>query len=208
MTAQLIDLPETPCFSAVTISLVRVIGRTASPFSLSEQSFRWPGEQWMIDVSLPVITRPEVAALWKAFGAKMRGSYNYVLLGDPLGKTPSGVATGTPQVAAGGQTGSVLLTKGWTNSVTGIMKAGDYIQLGTGENARLHILTEDANSDGSGNATLSIEPALRSSPALNQAVIIDNPRGAFRLDSNTWSWSAAPGPKYNISFGAREVISA
>lgn len=208
MTAQVIDLPSTPYFSSATMSLRRVVGRTISPFSLAEQSFPWAGEQWSIDLSLPTITDPDIAAQWKAFGAKMKGSYNYVLLGDPLATAPRGVGTGTPVVSVGSQTGNSLQTSGWTSGVTGIMKAGDYIQLGTGTNARLYMLTADANSDGSGNAALSIEPALRSSPALNDAVIITNPRGLFRLDSNTWSWTVNAGPLYTIGFSVVEVISA
>lgn len=207
MTQQLITIPDT-CAASAVIGLERVVGETTSPFSFSSQQYDWGGERWRISFSLPNIVDRSLAGQWKAFGAAMRGKYNIFLCGDPLGKVPTGIATGTPLVDGGGQTGNTLNTKGWSNNITGILNAGDYFQLGTGVNARLYMLTETANSDGSGEATLRFEPALRSSPADNAAVIIDNPRGAFRLTSNSFSWSISPGSVYRMSFDAVEVVSA
>lgn len=206
--SELVDVPTSSCAAQVTMSIMRTVGRSTSPFTLETQSFRWPGEQWMIDFNLPPIINKEVANEWKAFAVKLRGSFNYFLMGDPSAKLPLGVATGTPQVASSNQTGNLLQTKGWTASVVGIMKAGDYIQLGTGVNSRLHMITADVNSDAGGLANLPLEPALRSSPALNQAVIVNNARGVFRLQDNTYSWNVTPGPRYQLGFTAVEVINA
>lgn len=204
----LIDLPTSSCFASVQLSLRRIVPRTISPFTLDEQSFLWPGEQWSVDFALPPVLSRDIAADWQAFGVSMKGSYNYFLLGDPTATVPRGVATGTPVVSSGGQTGNLLATSGWTPSTAGIILRGTYIQLGTGVNARLHMVIEDVNSNGSGNANLPIEPALRASPGLNDPVILNNPRGVFRLEDNTFGWSVLPGPRYAFSFSAIEVINA
>lgn len=205
----LVSLPASSCFATVTFSLTHVVAITPSPFTLEEQSFKWPGEKWLVSVSLPPIKDPAIAAEWKAFGLKLKGRYGYFLMGDPLGKVPRGVATGTPKVDGVAQTGEELDTKGWTANIQGIMKTGDYFQLGIGDNSRLYMLLEDVNSDASGKAKFVFSPALRSPPQDEQAIIIDNPQGVFRLTDNTWSWTERPGRIYNsISFDASEVVNA
>lgn len=207
-TPPLLELPNSSCIASVTMTLSRVVGITASPFTLEEQAFKWPGEQWSLNFSMPPILNRRVASQWKAFALKLEGAYGRFLIGDPAARLPSGVATGTPLVDGGNQVGNVLATKGWTAGVDGILLAGDYFQLGTGTNARLHMLTEDANSDSNGDAILSFVPAIRTSPTDNQAVIVQNPRGVFRLRDNSFSWSVLPGPRYQLSFEAVEVVNA
>lgn len=68
-----------------------------------------------------------------------------------------GVATGTPITQAAGTqpVGTVnLLTTGWTNSVTGILRAGDIITIAGDANP--YVVTADVNSSGAGLATVPI----------------------------------------------------
>lgn len=207
-TPPLLNLPSSSCMASIVIGLTRVIGITQSPFTLEEQSYRWPGEMWTMDFQMPPIKNRAIASEWRAFALKLEGQYGHFLMGDPLGKSPRGVGTGTPLVNGINQVGNTLVTDGWTPNVQGIMLAGDYIQLGSGAASKLHMITDNVNSDSSGNAILPIVPALRSSPADNAPIVINNPRGVFRLTSNSFSWSVNPGPVYRMSFQAQEVVSA
>lgn len=207
-TPPLVALPSSSCIASVIMSLTRVVGLTESPYTLEEQSFKWPGERWSIDFRLANITNRGTASDWMAFGAKLQGKYGRFLIGDPAARMPRGVATGVPVVNGGGATGNTLPTKGWTPSTNGILLKGDYIQLGTGVNSRLHMLTENINSDAGGNANLSVEPALRTSPADNSPIITNNPVGLFRMSENTFAWSVDPGMVYRFSFQAVEVLGA
>lgn len=207
-TPPLITLPTSVCFASVVMNLRRVVGRTASPFTLEEQSFKWPGEQWGMELTMPPIKGRALAEEWISFMLQLEGSYGYFLIGDPTAKTPQGVATGTPLVDGINQTGNTLLTKGWTPNTVGILKRGDYLQLGTGTNTRLHKLTADVDSDVSGNAALPIVPALRTSPANNDPIVVNDAKGIFRLTSNDFSWSVDPGSIYRFRFNALEVVNA
>lgn len=207
-TPTLITVPASACYSSVTLSMESVVGRTTSPFTREEQAFRWPGSQWQLDLSMPPMKSRALVAEWKSFFMALEGSFNVFLMGDPAEKTPRGVATGTPLVDGANQEGTALATKGWTNSTAGILKAGDYIQIGTGLQARLHMLTQDANSDGSGDATLMIQPSLRFSPTDNTPITVTNARGVFRLVGNTVSWSVTPGKIWRMGFQAIEVVNA
>lgn len=207
-TPPLLDLPSSACVASVIMTLVRVVGRTESPYTLEEQTFKWPGEAWMIDFSMPTFTNRRIASEWIAFALKLEGSYGHFLMGDPSAKLPRGVASGTPVVDGANQTGNLLLTTGWAPNTTGIILKGDYIQTGAGATSSLHMVVEDADTDSSGNAILQIVPAIRTSPIDGSAIIVNNPRGVFRLTSNDYSWSVSPGPTYRLNFQAREVISA
>lgn len=207
-TPPLINVPTSACVASVVMTLTRVVGLTASPFSLEEQAFKWPGEQWMIDFVMPPFTSPVIAGQWKAFGVKAEGRWGRFLLGDPSATSPKGVGTGTPQVDGGGQTGNTLITKGWTGNTQGILLAGDYIQLGSGTTSTLHMVTEDADTDSSGDAALSIAPAVKVAPNDSATITVINPRGVFRMAENSFSWSVDPGPVYRMSFRAVEVPNA
>lgn len=199
--------PDT-CAASVVMNLTRVVGSTASPFTLEEQQFKWPGEMWTIDFRLPTFTSRKTAMQWVSFALNLEGTFGRFLMGDPSAKMPLGIATGTPQVNGAGQTGNILNTQGWTPSQTGIMLAGDYIQIGSGLSSRLHMVTADADSDGSGNASLRIVPALRYSPADGLALTVNNAKGLFKMSSNSTSWSVDPGKVYRFAFQAQEVVSA
>ncbi len=204
----IIEVPESSCAASVTMTLSRVVARTMSPFTLQEQTLLWSGEQWGVEFDLPTIVDRAVANEWKAFAVALKGSYNYFLLGDPSAKEPLGTALGAGVISASGQTGNSIETEGWVANQASLLKAGDYIQIGVNEQARLHMVIEDASSNADGEATLTIEPALRSTSIINTPVLTSNPRGLFRLASNSFSWSVNPGPRYSISFSAVEVISA
>jgi len=82
---------------------------------------------------------------------------HYLLPGS--GKAAHGAGGGTPLVDGGSQAGTSLDTDGWTNDVTGVVKAGDCFTI-----AGVDVLfraTADANSGSTtGPATISIEPPL------------------------------------------------
>lgn len=159
---------------------------------------------WMADINLPRMTRAQ-AEPWVAALLSLNGREGSFLLGDTANKTARGTATGVPLVKGASQTGASLITDGWTAGVTGILKAGDWFQLGAGTTARLYKVLVDANSNGSGEATLDIWPKLRSSPADNAALVVSSPMGRFMLANNI-DWSVDHAKAYGLSFQAVEDL--
>jgi hypothetical protein len=182
-----------------------VVGVSQSPFTAVQQVYRYSGQFWEADITLPPMKRAD-AEYWISFLLKLNGPFGTFLMGDPNGATARGAATGTPLVNGAGQTGNELVTDGWTTSTTGILKAGDYIQLGTGATSRLYKVLDDVNSDGSGNATLTLWPDLRSAPADNAAITVSNTKTTFRLNSAQTSWDINEATIYGLTFGAREAL--
>jgi hypothetical protein len=131
------------------------------------------------------------------------------LLGDPNAATPRGSAAttaGTPVVNGASQTGDELAIDGLPVSATGYLKAGDYIQLGTGTSSQLYKVLDDVDSNASGEATLQIWPDLRSSPADGATVVVANAKGLFQLSTPTTDWAIDNAGFYSMAFGAVETL--
>lgn len=199
-----VAFPTQPGIKVSKFTMDDAVAMSESPFSFEQQVYEHQGKRWMVEITMPVMKRLTAGA-FIARMAQLKGMKGTFLLGDPDARTPQGVATGTPLVNGGTQVGDTLVTDGWTHSVTGILLAGDYIQLGSGSTQRMHILTSDANSDGSGNATLSIWPTLRGSPADDAAIVTSNCMTQFRLDK-PFNWSANEASTYSITFSATEAL--
>ena len=178
---------------------------TTSPFTFQQQVINHAGRRWEIDVNLRPMRHSD-ARIWIAWLAKLDGALNTFTMSDPLGCTPQGSAGGTPRVNGSSQTGSSLNIDGCTTSTTNWLKAGDYIQLGTGADARLFMVKDNVNTNSSGQATLSLWPNITTAPANNQSVIVSNPQAAFRLSSNVSTWSANEASIYGINFSGVAVL--
>jgi hypothetical protein len=86
------------------------------------------------------------------------------------GLAKNGIGTGTPLVNGASQTGQSLVTDGWGNNETNAVRAGDVIKI-AGDNA-VYMVNADANTNGTGQMTISITPPLRVSPADDAAITI------------------------------------
>lgn len=196
-------LPTTVKPAQIQIYASDVVAMSLSPFTMQQQVQAHQGSLWRADITLPPMDRNE-GDPWKAFLLALGGRLGTFTMGDPRGTAPRGIATGTPLVKGAGQTGQSLITDGWTINITGILKAGDYLQIGS----YLYVNLNDANSNGTGDATLDIWPRLRSSPSDNAAITVKSAKGLWRLTSNERSWLLGPGTNLyrGITFGAMEAI--
>ena len=193
--------PTSPGFSGLTIRAVQPSAISRSGLTGATQVYLHPGSYLEADVTLPPMTRAQ-ASEWIGFLLQLAGHAGTFWLYDRVGPTAQGIATGTPRVKGGSQTGTTLLTDGWTTSQTGIMKAGDYIQLGN----FLYIVTKTTNSDGSGNATLELFPRIRTANADNTLITVSNCKGLFRLNAPGASWTIDAIKTFGLSFGAVEAV--
>lgn len=197
-----LNLPGVRDSSSIELITRFATSLSESPFSLRQQVYDFGGDRWEAIVSLPLMERAD-AEQWVSFLLKLRGQVGTFYLGDPMGRLPQGVATGTPLVDGSGQTGTSLNTKGWTPSTAGILKAGDYVQI----NTSLYKVLIDAESDASGNATLELFPTLREAYSNNTALQTINAKGLFRLaDSSFSAINVNKFGHYSQSFKAIEAI--
>jgi hypothetical protein len=200
-----LSLPDVTSYRSARMTARTVVGVTRSPFTGAQQVQKHQGQWWEFEAALVPMARVNAEG-WIAFLLSLNGMQGTFLLGDPLGSTARGIGTGTPLVNGGSQTGSSLITDGWTASQTGILKAGDYFQLGTGSSSKLYKVLADANSDGSGNATFDIFPEINTAVADNSALTISSARGVFRLATNEMGFEFKQAQQYGLAFSAIGVI--
>lgn len=189
-----LDTPTTIGIESIELRAVNAVAVSQSPFTYKQQVISHGGQKWEASVSIPSVRRDK-AAEWKAMLVGLKGQVGTFLLGDPDYATPQGtVSSCTLSGSAGDETVTVVMT--------GTLKAGDYIQLGSGSSARLHQVLADQDGDGS----LEIWPALRSDYS-SATVTFNNPKGVFRLSNNVTSWSINNASIYGISLEAVEALT-
>jgi hypothetical protein len=175
-----IALPTAQGFRRVTIAPQSRVAIFASPFTGQQQIYQHPAQFLTCSIELPPMARAD-AADFAAAMLSLQGQLGTFYFGDPAWASPRGVATGTPQVNGNNQTGQDLNTKGWTTTVTNILRAGDWLQIGTGATRQLCMVLADANSNGSGHATVSLFPRIRTAFTNNTDIVTSNPTGVWRM---------------------------
>lgn len=201
----------------VTMRMVNLVGETVSPFSGTQQEQLWQGQWWEMEWALAPMLRQNAEQVF-AFVAALNGKYGALLAGDHnsyVGRpwpSPQGVATGSPVCAAGNTAGSnQLLTSGWSASIANILAAGDYLQI-TAVNSlgvsmqRLYKNLFAANSNSSGQATLTIFPPLREAPGSGTSIVLTDTAGTFRLSDNSPEVRIARNGLYTITLKMKEVL--
>jgi hypothetical protein len=195
-------MPALPSYKRLRLIAQHSVSASKSPFSYQSQIQPYSNEMWRAEVSLPEMTR-EQAEQWMSWILLLNGQVGTFLLGDPLGKNPRGSAIGTPEVAVSNQTGKTLDTRGWAISTANLLLPGDYIQIGE----RLYKNLRAITSDSAGYAKLDIWPRLRESPAQGTAIVLNNCKGLFRLQSSTVDIAeSVAGGIYSIAFSAEESL--
>jgi len=199
------SLPTVTGIANITLRAVNQTAMTMSPFTYKQQIHNHAGQRWEAEVQLPPM-RYDKAEEWIAWLLSLNGRAGTFLMGDPNRCTARGALGGTPLVNGAGQTGSSISIDGCSSNVTGWMKAGDYIQLGSASTATLHKVLQDADTNGNGEVTLDIWPNIISAPTNNASVITSNTVGRWRLNSGQQDWSVDNAAIYGITFACVQVV--
>ena len=203
-----LSLPTSIGIANITLTAENAVAISQSPFTYSQQIVKHQGERWSASVSLPPMLRSD-AEPWVAFLLSLKGQYGTFLLGDPNCKTPQGSARttlGTPLVNGASQIGETLNIDGLPLSVSGYLKAGDYLQLGSSSTAKLYKVLSDVNTDSNGRAAIDLWPSIKVAPADNAVVTLSNTVGNFRLSGNVQQWQINDISSYGITFDCVESL--
>jgi hypothetical protein len=199
---EIVSLPTSPAApSSVEFTAMDTVAVSTNPFTAQQQVQDWQASWLEGSVTYPPLTHVQ-AQSWIAFLMSLRGQAKIFQMGDPLARAARGSAAGTPVVNGSGQAGYNLATKGWTPGASGVLLAGDLIQIGY----RLYRNLTTANADGSGLSTLSVWPQLRESPVDGDSIITASTKGLWRLKSNARKWSVTEMRVYGLQFEMREAL--
>lgn len=144
-----------------------------SPLNNSRQTLEIPGARWNFIYTWDDL----IEADWRILSAwlsSLRGQANRFTASDISRPSPRGSIAGTPLVNGASQTGPTLNIDGVTNGTT--LLKGDLI----GVNGELREIIADVTASG-GAMALTLDCALRSSPADNAAITVTSPTATFML---------------------------
>jgi len=150
-----------------------LIGNTLFDNFNAGKSDRWAG----VFTLMPDTHGGDLGALlgWLALVGKTESFFAF----DPSHQTPKlGIVNGL-LIDGAAQQGRSLAVKGGPVSTSNVLMAGDYVQVGT----QYFRLTRDLDTDIAGKGTLSVWPAIRTSPAADAPVITDHPTIVARITS-------------------------
>lgn len=197
-------LPTLPGIKKARLGLKFNVDTMESPISLQANHDIKAGHRWEGMFTYPKMSSA-TAREWKAWFSTMYGPAKTFYGFDPDIRSPLGSAdsgSDTPLVNGASQVGTTIDTDGWRTSGTGVLLVGDHFSLG----GELKIVTEQVNSDGSGEATISFMPPIHSSPDNNSAIVFDSPTGIFRIDGLSVDWESNEFGHHDFAFAFVEVF--
>lgn len=182
----------------MTMRLVRAVATVESPFTFSKQVYQHQGTRWEAEITLPPLSDQESRAV-QAFLTGLKGQVGTFLFGNPLHTAPYGTATSVTLSANADAGDDEIECNG-----NGTLLAGDYFQLGTGLDARIHQVVEDVTVGSS--TTVKIEPPVRVASSSGSSLDLTNPKGAWRLSSSDVEWAINNASVYGITIPCVEAV--
>jgi hypothetical protein len=202
----IIACPHSGLLASVEFSVSDANASVVSPFTGQTQIQQWPGADSISGtMTLPPLTQDE-ADVWISFLMELRGMANCFFIGDPMKRYPRGnpgasvPVIDTPNLGINIVSSPTLCTRGWIASQPRLLLAGDYLQIGN----RLHRVLNTVNSGADGTAQIDIWPSLRDVTTDGEPVLLNHPKGLFRLATNKRTWSADYTGLTHISFSIIE----
>ena len=200
-----LTLPTSPAFKTARWGLESRSAISFSPFTGNQQVAEFDYALWTVDLTLPPMKRA-AAVEWQAFLLQLHGKRGTFLLGDPDAATPRGAATGTVTLGTGltPDDFTIDLNTASQQSTSGFLKKGDWIQIGGGSAAKLHMVMADVDTDANGDCTVTIEPKAKTSVSSGTNVVVSAAKGVFRLTTNEVYWDTDVVSNYGITLACKE----
>jgi len=204
-----LDTPTTIGIESIELRAVNAVATSQSPFTYKQQVISHTGQKWEASVTIPPV-RKDLAEPWVSMLTALKGPVGTFLLGDPNMAIPQGTASlgaGTPKVDGTQTPSDTISLKGLPLNRANFLIAGDYVQFGTASTSTLHKVLTTVTTSSAGTVTIDIWPSTKRSLTNDEAVVLSNAKGVFRLATTTASWQINQSSTYGISFDAVEVIN-
>ena len=137
------------------------------------------GHLWRLSITLPELTRREGQLLY-SFLLSQRGTHDtFTILVNGF-RTPIGNNAGQSPTYSGYTNDNKITAANFGSSIQDAVVAGDLFTIAGSE--KVYMITEDADSDGSGNCNLKFHPEIVQIPAGGAAITFSDVRMTVALD--------------------------
>ena len=192
-------LPTSPEFNSIgfTSEQKTITSTTDSGKMFSTQI---DGQRFSFTASYPTMTRETFSPVL-AFIMKQRSQQNTFQVSLPDLKNAKGNVSGTVLVDGAHTAGDTTIT---VDAMTGTLKAGDFVKFAN--HTKVYMVVADVTADGSNDATLTIEPPLRSNLANNEAVTYDGVQFTVRLSNDVQQFKTSVIDQYTFELDFIEAL--
>ena len=177
---------------------------TAYTLSGKRSVKQFAAQYFSFSVQMPPMKQADFQEFY-AFLVKQKGSFDSFTFEYPLDNLGADRSQTDILVNAAQAVGdSTIAMDGFSTSTTGVLKAGDLIKFANDN--KIYMVTADANSNASGEATISIEPPLQDAVVDNEAVTVNQPSFTVALAQDDVLYSTDAAGFFTLSFDVREVL--
>ena len=177
---------------------------TAYTLSGKRSVKQFAAQYFSFSVQMPPMKQTDFQQYY-AFLVKQKGSFEDFTFEYPLDNL--GADKGETDILANGVHAigdSTIAMDGFSVSTDDVLKGGDLIKFSGHD--KVYMVTGDANSNVSGQATVSIEPPLQAALADNEAVTVNKPSFTVALVQDDVLYSTDAAGFFTLSFDVREVL--
>jgi hypothetical protein len=174
--------PTSPEFRSINFSSEQKT-KTSTTDSGKIFSTQVDGQKFKFSATYPPMSRSDFAPVL-AFIMKQRTQKETFQISLPDLKNAKGNVSGSVLVKNAHSAGDTTIT---VDAMTGTLKAGDFVKFAG--DTKVYMVVSDATADGSNEATLTIEPPLRSAISDNASVTYDGVEFTVRLTNDLQQFS-------------------
>lgn len=196
----MIELPDGVVPNMVQPALIDFGSVQRPPLGGPLQRVNRLGNRFRVSVSLPPILNRDLGRVIvsRLLRAKTEGiRIEWELVGIEQG------SPGSPLVKGAGQAGSSLLCDGFRAGYG--FSEGFWLSIAVSGQHYLHNVAVSGSADGAGEATLTLTPPLRVSPADNSPVHLQKPMIEGLVMGDEWAWEYSLAHHVGISFDIEEA---
>jgi len=157
------------------------------------------GQRFKFSASYPPMNRSEFAPVL-AFVMKQRSQKETFQIALPDLKNAKGDVSGTVTVSGSHSAGDTTID---ITGITGTLKAGDFVKFG---HSKVYMVVEDATGDSSNDATITIEPPLRSALTDTESVTYDDVQFTVRLTNDVQEFNTGDLDLYRFEVDFIEAL--
>jgi len=191
--------PTSPVFSSLGFNSTQATKITTTD-SGKVFATQIDGQRFKFSASYPPMRRTNFSPVY-AFIMQQRSRKETFQITLPDLSNAKGDVSGIISTNASASAGATSVD---IQNITGTIKAGDFIKFNG--HTKVYMVVSDATADGSNEATLTIEPPLRSSVASDETILYDNVPFTVRLANDVQEFSTSQNDIYKFEVDFIEAL--
>ena len=143
--------------------------------------------RWTLSLSSPDNIADSDMDVWRAMLVQLRGRVNHLSIWDYARPAPRGTMRGTMTLSGSHSIGATTITVFASGQGSATLKAGDWLQIGSGLTGQLVMVMADATAS-TGTITLTCEHPLRAAYSNGTSVTWDKALGHYKaMSAPSWT---------------------